>query len=92
MSLDNFRALKEKRDELVIVATDLAMVATPWGNDMPSQIVSSDGTLTPLPEGWQSFGEVAKDAARRSPPSASSTTSSVTAPWLPAAVSRTPRA
>ena len=62
MSLDNFRALKEKRDELVLAATDLAMVATPWGNDMPSQIVSSDGTLTPLPEGWQSFGEVAKDA------------------------------
>lgn len=62
MSLENFRALKEKRDELVLVATDMAIIGAPYGTELPKEIVASDGSLMQMPEGWVSFGEVAKDA------------------------------
>lgn len=62
MSLENFRALKEKRDELVLVATDMAVIGAPYGTELPQEIVASDGSLMQMPEGWVSFGEVAKDA------------------------------
>lgn len=62
MSLENFRALKEKRDELVLVATDMAVIGAPYGTKLPDKIVDEQGNLLPLPEGWMSFGEVSKEA------------------------------
>lgn len=62
MSLKNFRALKQKRDELLIVPTDLAVIGAPYGTPLPEKIVDEEGDLLTLPEGWEHFGEVSKEA------------------------------
>lgn len=62
MSLENFRSLKDKRDELVLVSTNMAVIGAPYGTKIPEKVVNADGTLLPLPEGWFSFGEVSKEA------------------------------
>lgn len=62
MSLQAFRDLKQKRDDLVLVAQDLALIAAPYGTPMPEKVIAEDGSLLALPDGWASLGEVSKDA------------------------------
>lgn len=56
------RTLKEKRDELVLVATDLAVIAAPYGTTIPKTLFNEDGSLKEMPDGWLSLGEVEKAA------------------------------
>ena len=57
-----FRDIKKKQDDLVLAATDIAVIAFPYGVD-PGPIVDNEtGDLLPLVEGGFSLGEIQKNA------------------------------
>lgn len=57
------RVIKDKRDELVLAATDLGFAIAPWGTKIPADIIDPDsGKIVALPDGWHYLGEVDKKA------------------------------
>lgn len=62
-------SLKDKTDELVVVAGDLAMLVAPYGVTVPKKISTGPtGELISLPSGFVSAGELAqKDGAKITP-------------------------
>ncbi|PQP24164.1 hypothetical protein [Rhodococcus opacus] len=58
-----FSTLKDKIDDLVIGATDLAVLAAPYGTTVPSTLTAADGSLLSLPAGWKSVGELDQKGA-----------------------------
>lgn len=58
----NFREIKNKQDELVLAATDLAVIVFPYGAE-PGPIVDNEtGELLPLADGGIPLGEIQKNA------------------------------
>lgn len=57
-----FRDIKKKQDELVLAATDLAVIVFPYGTDMGPIIDDATGNLLPLVAGGVPLGEIAKDS------------------------------
>lgn len=63
-SLDIFREIKDKQDDLVLAATNIAWYVMPYRPDAPLPEVVDDktGELLPLPAGAVSLGEIQKKA------------------------------
>lgn len=60
--LEKYRIIKDKQDELVLAATDLAAVILPFGGELPKVVNDETGNLEPMPETAQSLGEIQKQA------------------------------
>lgn len=57
-----FRTIKDKQDDLVIAATDIAVILYPYGTDPGPIVDDSTGKLLPLVDGAFSLGEIQKAA------------------------------
>lgn len=63
-SLDIFREIKDKQDDLVLAATNIAWYIMPYtpGGELPQVVDDATGELVPLPDGAVSLGEIQKKA------------------------------
>lgn len=57
-----FRTIKDKQDDLVIAATDIAVILYPYGVDPGPIVDDTTGNLLPLKPGAFSLGEIQKAA------------------------------
>ncbi|QNJ57067.1 major tail protein [Gordonia phage Rabbitrun] len=60
---DGIFSFKEKNDDLVVMARDAAVIATPYGvGAVPTKLTGVGGSLITLPTNWLSFGELDQQA------------------------------
>lgn len=57
-----FREIKQKQDELVLAATDIAAIIFPYGTDVGPIVDDVTGDLLPLAPGGMPLGEIQKAA------------------------------
>ena len=57
-----YREIKNKQDELVLAATDIAAIIFPYGTDVGPIVDDITGNLLPLVSGGMSLGEIQKQA------------------------------
>lgn len=71
---DNIYSFKQKNDDLVVMARDAAVIATPYGvGSIPSKLTGPGGNLISLPSNWLSFGELDQQAGITITPDQSTT-------------------
>ena len=59
---ETFRTIKDKVDDLVLAATDIAVIMFPHGTDVGPIVDNDTGNLLPLESGGISLGEIQKAA------------------------------
>lgn len=57
MSLE-IHSLKEKNDDLVLMARDACVLVAPHGTTIPASILNGSGDLIPFTAAWRSMGEL----------------------------------
>lgn len=62
MATTDFYTLKDKNDDLLLAAINVAVLMAPYGAVIPERIADIDGKLLELPEGWFFVGEIEKQA------------------------------
>ncbi|MBS4103269.1 phage tail tube protein [Tsukamurella paurometabola] len=68
------KSLKDKNDDLVVVAGDMAMIATKYKKGaIPTSITDASGVLIPLPVDWESAGELEQKAGAKVSPNTKTT-------------------
>lgn len=58
----DFKVIKDKQDQLVLAATDIAAIVVPYGTELGPVVDDSTGELLEAPGGAQTLGEIQKSA------------------------------
>lgn len=58
----DFKVIKDKQDQLVLAATDIAAIVVPYGTELGPVVDDSTGELLEAPTGAQTLGEIQKSA------------------------------
>lgn len=58
----DFKVIKDKQDQLVLAATDIAAIIVPYGTELGPVVDDATGELLEAPTGAQTLGEIQKSA------------------------------